>query len=224
MLSTLIVSCSLTNSWADGNNKVNSLQEVYNTSDKQLKGIYNGFVHKEQVLQLLDGLYVSSVPEVLPLSPFTTVYLHHSFITMIQFPKGSKILDANVSFAFKRFIKKGNVIEIQPEKVFTEGNGIVYCQFKGKVYAVQMLFKALNPYTKGLKPVFYPTVVIVDGKVLSPVETLEAYRKVYGRYPVRQSTLFRLNGVVYDIETSKVYGNVRVGDTNYLVTTTIERN
>jgi hypothetical protein len=150
--------------------------------------------------------------------------VHPAYITVIQFPENTKIVDATTTLSVKRFIKRDNILEIQPAKMSDSGNAPVYYTDKdGKIHFIQLFFKTINPY-KGEKPTFYPTVVLTHSKILSPVRVLEKYRKVYGHYPQEPYTLFRYGGIVYVIQRSKVYGDVRIGNNSYLITTTLERN
>jgi len=186
------------------------------TPDKDLENGIKLLRDKISVLQLFKGIYVELYPKVQPIAPIVKVSLHPSFITTISFPEGTEIIRAVASFKPKHFVYRNNVLEIQPSKDFLEGNAVVYYQDGKVVRHVQLFLKVVNQYGKNLiDRIYYPQVVLVDRKILSPVEVLETYRSRYGKYP-DGNVFFRIDGISYRIEVNP-QGNVRVGNRTYLV-------
>lgn len=201
---------------------------LFKASPDTLKKAYKVFREKSSVINLTDGIYRSTVPLVLPLKGINTVYLHPEFLSQILFPPNARITKAVTSLPVKTFqVVGGNQIIIQPQKVATQGNIIVNYALNGKKETTTIYLEVMNPYDdKGFPlkaKVFYPVVVLKSAPILSPIEVLETYRKVYGTYPDRPYTLFSIRGVNYIIERSSIYGNVKVGDKKYLITPTTAR-
>jgi len=188
-----------------------------NAPNERLEEFYAKFREKTSILEFLQGLAIETYPKVVPAAPVVEVNLHHSFITTVYFPEGSRLLKVVASFTPKHFVYRGNILEIQPKKDFEEGNAVCYYEINGRKRAIQLFFKQVNPYDRKNPEngVFYPVVVLTEQPVLSPAEVIEAYKETYGRLPA--STFFKVNGVVYRIEPNERYGNVKVGRTVYLV-------
>jgi len=201
---------------------------LFKSSPETLKKAYRVFREKSAVINLTDGLYRSTVPLVLPLKGISTVYLHPEFLSQILFPPDARITKAITSLPVKTFqVIGGNQIIIQPQKFATQGSIIVNYTLDGKKETTTIYLVVMNPYDeKGYSfksKVFYPVVVFRNSRVLSPIEVLETYKKVYGTYPDKPYTLFSIGGVNYIIERSSIYGNVKVGNLKYLITPTTAR-
>jgi len=102
----LLILFTLTTSSAKGEEgkKKNTLNFIMNTPDEKLKEFYSKFREKTSILEFLQGLAIETYPKVVPVAPVVEVNLHHSFITTVYFPEGSKLIKA-VSLSFGRLFR-----------------------------------------------------------------------------------------------------------------------
>lgn len=172
----------------------------------------------DTTLQMLSGLAIASFPKVESLKAVKFVHLHPQFQTVLMFDK--EVVGASASFPATVFRKEKNVIVVQPSPQVHGGNITVILRDPktSAPFVSSIVVRRLNPYVEGKKrEVLYLFYYFVDREILSPVQVLEEYRRIYGHYPEREVETFFVNGVAYKIMQDEVYGSVRVGNRTYRV-------
>lgn len=185
--------------------------EVYNA--------YRNYREHLDYLYLLKEVPISTVPKILPLKT-QMINLHPAFITQFVLPPDTKVVKSYTSLPVKFFKVVENTILIQPSKQASQGNLVVYYQEKGKPKTLTVLLKVYDPTNSHREPL-HTQFVFTQGKVLSPAEVLDRYYSLYKHYPQRPYEFFRVDGIVYLIQRSSLYGTTKGGKYKYLVIPTV---
>lgn len=172
----------------------------------------------DTTLQMLRGLTIASFPKVESLKAIKFIKVHPYFQSVLMFDK--EVIGASASFSTTVFRKQGNIIIVQPDPSVQGGNITVLLKdpATGKPFASSIVVRKLNPYMEGKKKdVLYLFYYFADREILSPVQVLEEYRRIYGHYPSKEVETFFINGVAYKIMEDEVHGEVRIGKKTYRV-------
>ncbi len=192
--------------------------QVLLTDPEAIATLYSLKEGIDTTVQLLRGLPVASFPKVESLKAIKFIHLHPNFQTIIMFDK--EIVGATASFPTVLFNKKKNILVIQPSPEVYSGNITVILRDPAtkKTMAVSIVVNKINPYRESKKKdILYLFYYFADRDILSPVQVLEEYRRIYGHYPDRSVETIFINGVAYEIMIDDIHGNVRIGDKTYRI-------
>lgn len=101
--------------------------------------------------ELLDGTYDISIlqnPVFKVLKTVDTLYLHPNYTTLLILPKNYEITYGHSSFETKLFKISNNIISVQPNRKFQDGNMIFYLTNKENNFVISL---NVREYFKNLK-------------------------------------------------------------------------
>lgn len=203
-----------------GNAEVPPELQAIMIEPEAIASLYNLKEGVDTTILLLKGLPVASFPKVESLKAIKFIHVHPNFQTVIMFDK--EIVGATASFPTTLFNMKKNVLILQPDPSVYSGNITVVLKEPEteKTSVASIVVNKVNPYREGdgkKKDILYLFYYFADRQILSPVQVLEKYRRIYGHYPDRNVETFFLGGVAYKIIKDEVHGNVRIGDNTYRI-------
>lgn len=130
----------------------NAVKEV-----RKQKNIYENLMTNTEIDYLID-------PERRVLRDIDLMDIHPQFITTVTFPSQVKILGAKSSSPMKLLQAEQNVLIIQPEATFRNGNIFITYRSNTKNYTMNLLVKSFGTSNDALK-VSYQYVWDNDGRI-----------------------------------------------------------
>lgn len=168
----------------------------------------------EKTILMLDKVKIALFPKYESLRAIETVPIHPAFSTTILFEGGWKIIDVESTLKPRQFKYFENTLIIQPQYGQLETSVDVFLQNdKGEKMAVKLI---LYPADTVSGKVFYPYLVFVDRKILSPQEVWEYYYHLTGKIPNRYTEIF-IDGITYFIKPVEKFGNFNYKGKAYLI-------
>jgi hypothetical protein len=165
----------------------------------------------DYIILNIKGLGIAQFPLYSSLHLINEIYLHPLFSSTIFFREGWQVVKAQASFKTVQFRIYKNALIVQPPFDFRGGTIDVLLRRNDK----EMLIKLLCFQTPR-KGIFFPYLIFVDRKVLSPDEVFEKYFKLFRKIPDKEVEIY-INGITYFIKPVKEFGNLNYKGEKFLI-------
>ena len=165
-------------------------------------------------------------PELRALRDVDVMSIHPQYITTITFPPQTKITQAKSSQPMVLLQAEQNVLLVQPEAGFNNGNIFVAYQSENKNYFLNLIVKGYDREEGSLKTT-YQYSCDADAK-LDWVDIIKQYTRINGDGALRElkrdgdCDIIILSGKTYYIIRDSVNGNANYKNQSYTVSTRYE--